>query len=440
MIEEERRRERDRRASRSARAGVASRVVSMAVRLLVVPLSIGLLGPERYGLWASVWSFISWLALSEAGVGVGLVNALARARGAEDPERARSHVATAFTALLGVGAVLTTAAVLFAMHGPVGSLLGVSGRSDLTSDARAMLAAAGLVMGLTLVANVVPQALSALQEQYVGSYGAACASVGVLLALLAMRAVGVGPAGFALALGLPPVLANGVLGVDLLWRRHRELRFSLAMASRSSFKEIMGRGGLAFFIQLGELAMVQVANVLIANRLGPKEVTPYAVTFSLLYAGMYFVNFLVQPLWAAYAEAWARGDAVWVRQRSRETLRRVLLLTAAGLSVAAVLGRVIIRVWAGEAAVPGWALLLAMCAFFLCWTVANCVGVLASGLGLFGRRGVVVALTSAWFVAGVWVLLPRWGVAAVPCVGITVVGLQGMVAWWQARRKLWEGA
>ena len=437
---EQRRKERDARAARSTRAGIGGRVVTMAVRLLVVPLSIGVLGAERYGLWASAWSLINWLSLSEAGIGTGLLNAVGMAKGRDDDRRARSHVATAVVILSCVGALAIAVAALFARFGPVASLLGVSGRGELEVDARAMVVAAGVVMGLTLLTNVVPQTLSALQRQYIGSYGTVGTSLAVLGALLVARQTGVSAAGFALVVGLPPIAMNLLLGGYTLWRLHPELRFTPADASPASAREILGTGGMAFAIQLGELAMVQSANVLISNRLGPAQVTPFAVTFSLLYSGMYFVNFLVQPLWAAYAEAWSRGDVVWVRERYRVTLQRVGLLGLLGLGGAIAIGRPLIHAWAGAAAVPSWPLLVCMCVFFLVWILAGCAGVLASGLGLFGRRGVVVALTSGGFVAGSWLLLPHWGAAAIPCVGAVTVGVQGLVAWRLARARLRDAA
>lgn len=416
---------------------MATRVVGMATRLLVVPLSLEILGAERYGLWASVWSLMTWFSLSEGGIGVGLLNAVGRAKGRDERGRIRGHVATAAVLLLAMGVVVASAAAAFAAWGPVPRLLGVAGRVSLTADARAMTLAAGLVIAATLAASVVPQTLSALQEQYRAAAATMAASVGVLLSLAALAAYGrASPALFALGVGLPSVLACVVQGSIMLARTHRELRFGWRDVSLASVREVWGTGGLAFAIQLGDMAILQSANVLIAHALGPAAVSPYAVSFSVFYAGMCFVNYFVQPLWAAYAEAWARGDRVWIRARFARTFRLVVGLMSLGGLGMIVVGRTIIRVWAGAGVVPTLGLLVAMAVYFVAWTANNCVGAVASGLGLFGYRAISVVAAGAVFVVGSSLGLPRIGSVAIPLAGTLVMVIEGAVAWSQVGRRL----
>ena len=76
------RRWRERQAWRTSRASVVARILSYAIRLAVIPLSLHLLGAERYGLWLTVGSLIAWMGVTDLGFSPGLLNALARASGA----------------------------------------------------------------------------------------------------------------------------------------------------------------------------------------------------------------------------------------------------------------------------------------------------------------------------------------------------------------------
>jgi|ERR1700722_12691985 O-antigen/teichoic acid export membrane protein len=75
--------------------GLASRVVGIFISLLSEPLTIGYLGPERYGVWVLVSSLHAWVRLADPGIGGGLISAITGALGSEPPDLARAHVSTA---------------------------------------------------------------------------------------------------------------------------------------------------------------------------------------------------------------------------------------------------------------------------------------------------------------------------------------------------------
>jgi Na+-driven multidrug efflux pump len=86
--------------------GVASRLVGVFVSLLSVPLTIGYLGPERYGVWVLLGSLLAWVRLADLGIGNGLTNAIAGALGSEQPDLVRTYVSTAVATLSAISLVL----------------------------------------------------------------------------------------------------------------------------------------------------------------------------------------------------------------------------------------------------------------------------------------------------------------------------------------------
>src|SRR3982751_421810 len=71
--------ERYRRAALAVLASVAARGVSILTLLLTVPLTVGYLGEERYGLWMAVTSFLGFLVFADLGIGNGLINTISDA-------------------------------------------------------------------------------------------------------------------------------------------------------------------------------------------------------------------------------------------------------------------------------------------------------------------------------------------------------------------------
>src|SRR5437763_767538 len=64
--------------------GMAGRGVNVLVSFLSLPLTIGYLGKERYGLWVTITTMLAWLNIADLGLGNSLTNALAEADGKGD--------------------------------------------------------------------------------------------------------------------------------------------------------------------------------------------------------------------------------------------------------------------------------------------------------------------------------------------------------------------
>src|SRR5208283_441801 len=71
-------------------------------------------------------------------------------------------------------------------------------------------------------------------------------------------------------------------------------------------------------------------------------------------------SLIFPALWPAYAEAYARRDYGWIRRTFALTMKGTVALNLAGVLMIILLGRTVIRLWAGSAAVPTAHLLLAM--------------------------------------------------------------------------------
>ena len=96
--------------------GLASRVAGIFISLLSVPLTIGYLGPERYGVWVLLTSLLAWVRLADLGIGSGLISAITGALGSERPDLGRAHVSTAIAFLTAISVVLGLFIVLMSMR------------------------------------------------------------------------------------------------------------------------------------------------------------------------------------------------------------------------------------------------------------------------------------------------------------------------------------
>ena len=169
--------------------------------------------------------------------------------------------------------------------------------------------------------------------------------------------------------------------------------------------------------QLGEIAIFQSSSLLIANRLGPEQVPRYTVPYAMFLAAAQVCHAIYSPYWPAFTEAAARGDWCWIRARVSRILRinlAITILACAGMIAA---GRRVIHLWAGPSAVPEQSLLVSMSVYFALLAPASVTGMLMWALGLVGRQSVLTLGVGVCQIGGFLLLVPRFGLPALPLAG-----------------------
>ena len=85
---------------RNILGSVGVKVANIGIQLLLVPMTLGYLDDELYGIWLTVSSIIMWIGYFDIGLTAGLRNRLSEALAKDDYERGRQLVSTAYVLLL----------------------------------------------------------------------------------------------------------------------------------------------------------------------------------------------------------------------------------------------------------------------------------------------------------------------------------------------------
>ena len=84
---------------RGAASAIAARALALLVGIISVPLMVGYLGSERYGVWVTISTFLAFLSFTDFGLANSLTNALGKAYGENEREIARRYVSSSFATL-----------------------------------------------------------------------------------------------------------------------------------------------------------------------------------------------------------------------------------------------------------------------------------------------------------------------------------------------------
>ena len=339
-------------------SGGAARILSSALTLIALPLAVRYLGPERYGVWATVASIAVWMNLLDLGIANSLTNAISGAFARHDDAEAARAFTNALAVTCGAAALVGSAFLLIAQR--MNWVAAFKASAQLSNEIRWTLMVAVLIMLAGLPLNLISKVLTGYQELHTYNKAVATGAVCSLLGLACGVWLRVSmPVLFLLSFGAI-ALVNCALFVWVVGWHKPWLRPQAKYLSLEITRELLSSGWAFLLIQIAAIVVFSSDNIVVAHYLGAAEVTPYSVTWRVVGLGTVLQALLFPALWPAYAEAQARGDATWIRRTFSGVMRGTLIANVAWAVLLIAFGRVAIRWWAGPAAVPPLPLITAM--------------------------------------------------------------------------------
>jgi len=412
--EEGRSKERLRRAALTALSSGGARAVGMLASLVTLPLTFGYLGPERYGLWMVLLSIIGVMGFADLGIGNGLVNTVSEAYGKDDEALAREYITSAFAMLLAIAAVLAVAAAVAFPFIPWMRVFNVKSATVAAEGSCAFLVLYGwFVVNIPL--GVIIRVQSGLQKGYMPQLIGAAGSLVTLLALLAVIGLHGSLAWLVFGSTCGAIVSTLVNGW-LLFREHPGL-FPTLDAYRGKAAGKIFKLGLMFFVLQCAMALGYTSdNIVITQVLGAAAVAAYAVPQKLFSVISMVVGMAITPLWPAYGEALARGDARWIRRTFWASLWGTLGVTVPCCTALVLAGPWVLRVFFGKALHASLALLIVLALWSIVAAVSLPIAMLLNGAGYLRIQTIVAVVSSLLNLALSIVFTRKFGVIGV-CLG-----------------------
>jgi O-antigen/teichoic acid export membrane protein len=423
---------------RGGATALVARGVAMAAGFAMVPLTLHHLGAERYGLWVTLFSLLSWLSLADLGLGNGLINALSEAFAHNRRDLAREYVSTSLWGLACMAGVLGLVLGIAVPLVDWSSLMRI-GTSAVAEEFRDATVLAAVIFLISLPLSVVGRVYIAAQRPATANFWTVIYSIagaaGLLIAIASdggLLALVVGFSGGQLAASLASALW-------LFGRQYPDLRPATRI-SRYCLRRVFGLATSFFLVQIATLLLFQSANVLISHRLGPSHVTPYQLTWMLFMFATLPQQLIGANIWAAIGEAYAKADVRWIRNLYR---RYALLGAATGGPVIVVLvlcADPLIRWWVGPQAAPSRNLVLWMAAWACVLLVVQPAVAVLAGTGQLRRYAILSLVGAGVSVLAAYFLLGIFGPSGVLVSYIAGFGLVAVLpAFAEVRNLLREG-
>ncbi|UCC55315.1 MAG: oligosaccharide flippase family protein [Gammaproteobacteria bacterium] len=372
-------RERQRHIAWTSVTAATAKITTAVTMLITVPLTLGYLGPERFGMWMTITAVITMLGFADLGLSNGVLNAVAHASGRDAQQEIRRLISSGLFMLCMVGTAILLVFTVSYTHIPWATLFNVSSATAARETGPVVLV---LVMCFlaTLPLGLTQKIQMGLQRGYWANLWETLGSIGGLLGILVAIRLEAGLPWIALAMAGIPVIFRGVNTLVFFAFQKFSLRPRRININLDTARKLFSTGQLFFVLQIAVIVGFHSDNIIIARILGAEAVAGYDVALKLATLPAIFIGFVVVAQWPAYGEALTRGDMDWIRHTFTRTLRVSMTITLPFAIILLLWGDQIIRLWAGPDVVPSVSLLAGMATWSLLLVAGSVISSLLNGL------------------------------------------------------------
>lgn len=316
-----------------------SKVGTILLQLLSIPLAVRVLGRDEFGLYTTVNLTLATISLLQVGVGPALTHGLSRARADGNEAEQRELGSTAFFLMSGISLTAGIALAVILLAVPLPTLFGNEFASKETALRPALWVGLALFL-LLFVLNLTERVREGHLEVASNNLWGAAGNV------MAAIFVGVGvwfiPQVWFLVVAIHGAMVISKLcNTFTLWKRHPLMKPSFRSFRATTAKHLFS-DGIAFSTCCLVTGIVEYNffGWLIGRTGGPSAVALFGIFITLTVMQLGFVVMLSTPTWPAVAEALARNDHAWAQKAAKR-----LYLYGSGFAICSAFGLLILGPW-----------------------------------------------------------------------------------------------
>ncbi|NTW25561.1 MAG: oligosaccharide flippase family protein [Lentimicrobium sp.] len=353
--------------------------ISIVISFLLVPLTLGYLGANDYGIWLTLSSVVAWFGFFDIGLGNGLRNKFAEALALGDKVLARSYVSTTYFGLSAIFAILWL--IFFIISFFVDWQAVFNTPAGQTDNLHALVVYVFSLFLIRFVLKLLAIIITADQRSAISNTFDPLSNVISLIVIYVLTITTDGSLmNLALAVTASPIIVLLVASFVFFSREYHDFRPSFKYVKLNQLKELTGIGFQFFLIQIAVLVIFSTDNMIITQILGPEHVTPYNIAFKYFNSITMAFAIIMKPLWSAYTQAYTINDIPWIRRITGKLTRFWLVILALVIIMILVSGP-FYKFWVGEEIKIPFLLTVFMGVFILISTWNNVYVYFINGTG-----------------------------------------------------------
>lgn len=380
---------------------------SIFLGMFTVPLTLGYVNNETYGLWLTISSMISWMSYFDIGINNGLKNNLAAAFAKNDFELGRRLVSTTYAVLILIFIPIMVVLLFVVQFIDLDSILNIS-----SGSVRGLRLTVGITISyfcIQFILSTLNVILLADQKPADSSFRILCTQLFSIIIIYLLTLTTKGNLVYlCLASTFAPLLILFLFNVVLFSRRYKKIAPNIKYINFSLVPTLMNLGIKFFIIQIAVLIQFQLTNYLIMRYYGPSDVTEYNVAqkyFSMLFMVW---NIIITPLWVATTDAFVREDFIWIRNALKKYLKLILVFLSLGILMFFV-SPLFFKLWLHDTVMVSKGLSFWLLVYYFVQIFASVFVIVLNGCGVL-KTQTITSIISPFVFLLVFFLLKGYGV------------------------------
>ena len=364
--------------------------ISILVSLALVPMTLGYVSSEIYGVWLIISSILHWLVYMDVGFTLGLKNRLAEALAKQDYDKGRSLVSTTYYIMAIIFVPIAIISLIISPYINWCSIFNVNHiyQEDVLRTVQLLFA----FMSLQMIVNVFVAVVAAFQKVALSSLfnviGQVCALV---IIFLMTKFVPPSLSNLAFAFSLMPILVVTTASLIFFNGRFKRVAPSIHAIDTHYIKDLWSLGAKFFIIQVQVIVLYQATNILISHTDGPVAVTQYNIAYKIFNVLLMCYTIILNPLWPAFTDAYTKQDFTWM-QRIYSKMTHIFYGLCFITIITTLLSPILYKIWIGDKVEVPFALTTAIAIYTLiyCWDSLQVL--LINGIGTVKLQTYVVII------------------------------------------------
>lgn len=352
--------------------------IGMVLSLISAPLILNCLGEEKYGVWVSLLSIVSWIYYLDLGIGNGLRIRLSESLAEKKKEKAQKYISVSYAILSTISFVAFIVVAFFLKIIDLKSVLNIHG--DINENINLIFAIAILFVCINFVFSLVNNIFYAVQN---ASAVSALTIIGQAIYILGLLLYSKTGSGTILVIatieGISQFLKN-IIGSIWAYVKYPECRIKIEKPDMKYSQGILSIGLQTFISNIAALILNSTDNIIILRYLGADVVTPYS--FCYKYFAMISTVFavIVVPLQSAYTMAYTNNNVKWIIKNLKRAMM-ILTVFSVGTVMAGIIFRPFTVIWLQKKLYFSNKLIVYTALYCILLMISHTFSTLTSGIG-----------------------------------------------------------
>lgn len=336
--------------------------ISILIGLAYVPLLLGYLSAEKYGVWLTLTSILGWFSFFNIGLGNGLRNKLTIAIANKDFKLGKIYVSTAY-ALLSI--IFGSLIILFHIINPNIPWSKILNTSSINAYELYLLTT--IVFTFFLIRFVV-QLISVIYfANQKPSVTNLITNIGQVLSFIIVWGLVQFTAESNIVLlgaviSVIPVIVFFSVSFYAFAGKYKNISPSFSCIDFRYSKVLLNLGVKFFLLQIASIIIFTTSSFFIAQFYGPDEVAVYHIAFKYFQLPVMLYSIILSPLWSATTDAFTKNDFVWLK-KTMKRLNFISLIFVSGIIIMLFISQFVYNFWVGDKVIISKNLSFALAAY-----------------------------------------------------------------------------